>query len=787
MNLYLKHGKKLSTVTSICLKDFHIPAVGTVEIDHTVEPAIWFKSLIIDSMYIDCDSRNVFWREKSQDDNTESELEESSRFVPRMTRAIYDDGDCEDFELFDAVVNLLKAVERKTFSEGQRAQEILRILHLYILPELVLKTRDVTLLQDALEMVEGQIATTSENILSKNRGICLTENSLKAQRDKLFTLNNFESEAYLKTCNVDFLGELLYDVERDSESLNCDLLSQQSEVDRLREAVTDEGKDKLQRVRQARDEIFVSIQRYQAIRETIKNVTVRARSKNSKRKKCQQNVFHEIYLELKGRLLKEKQLVKICCEQKLKMASVREAIVQVRDELLQKGESYGFQTSREGHGTSTDVLELNNNKPSKWQTVEDKVKTIVQDGTSGPSMAFKSFCESINTKITALVKEHDFFHLPDDPSKENGMANGDSDEFVNISYTEALVDKQESNFHVKEGRISSEYRPYTHTIKEDILRHIKEQSRWLIDSLEMESYTEKGNISIELPQKVWVCYESQLYNQIMTPLSQLYCLSYVDFASKLKEFIANKSLLELGIDEPWLNDEISAPPVAIKQKFHEHEDQEVSMTLKCSSLKSGLSLTLGRMTLNELYQSAEKDCDDIPDLWYCPLDDDVFGCDMQSLENVSRSSIISIATGQESTRSSIIVEIETVAEVLEPACHALEHCVQATSVVEKMKSITKGYRLVNSTVCRLKSMHRRDSVDSMVCCDEIISASIVLLTLLRKEEFAQIYSNLHLVMDLMPSFLTGSVHDCSLTNFYSAYQYLFDKQVSLSRVSNISR
>jgi hypothetical protein len=144
---------------------------------------------------------------------------------------------------------------------------------------------------------------------------------------------------------------------------------------------------------------------------------------------------------------------------------------------------------------------------------------------------------------------------------------------------------------------------------------------------------------------------------------------------------------------------------------------------------------------------------------------------MPNLENVSRSSIISIATGQESTRSSIIVEIETVAEVLEPACHALEHCVQATSVVEKMKSITKGYRLVNNNVCRLKSMYRRGSVDSMVCYDEIISASIVLLTLLRKEDF----SNLNLVIYLMPFFLTGSVHDCSLANFYSAYQYLFVK------------
>jgi hypothetical protein len=141
----------------------------------------------------------------------------------------------------------------------------------------------------------------------------------------------------------------------------------------------------------------------------------------------------------------------------------------------------------------------------------------------------------------------------------------------------------------------------------------------------------------------------------MTPLSQLYYLSYVDFASKLKEFIAKKSLIELGIDESWLNDEISIPPVAIKQKFHEHEDQEVSMTLKYSSLTSGLSLTFGRMTLDELYQSAKKDCGDIPDSLYCPFDDDVFcGCDMQNLGDVSRSSIISIATGQESTRFGII-------------------------------------------------------------------------------------------------------------------------------------
>jgi hypothetical protein len=43
------------------------------------------------------------------------------------------------------------------------------------------------------------------------------------------------------------------------------------------------------------------------------------------------------------------------------------------------------------------------------------------------------------------------------------------------------------------------------------------------------------------------------------------------------------------------------------------------MTLKYSSLTSGLSLTFGRMTLDELYQSAEKERDDNPDLLYCQV------------------------------------------------------------------------------------------------------------------------------------------------------------------------
>jgi hypothetical protein len=77
-------------------------------------------------------------------------------------------------------------------------------------------------------------------------------------------------------------------------------------------------------------------------------------------------------------------------------------------------------------------------------------------------------------------------------------------------------------------------------------------------------------------------------------------------------------------------------PWLYSKHFHEHEDQEVSIALNYSSLTFGFSLTFGRMTLDKLYQSAKKDCGDIPDSLYCPLDADVFGgCDMPNLENVS--------------------------------------------------------------------------------------------------------------------------------------------------------
>lgn len=803
MNLFLKNGKKLSSLSNIHLKDFLIPSVGCIEIDHEVEPAIWFKTLIIDSLLIDCDIRNVYWREKSASNSfsneSSSELEiESTRIVPRMTRAVYDEGDCEDFELFDAVIKLLSRFESKSSSETERAQEILRILHLYVLPEVVLKISDVALLHDALDDVEIRLSKLSEEIQSKDRGIYLTETSLRNQRDKLFISEDFESEIHLSTCNVDFLHEVLCDVEKDIESFNYELESKQAEVERLRNAVTEEGKRNLQMMRKSRDTLFDEIEKYQCVREAIKNVTTRIPIGRSKRKKkAKPNVFHEIYLELKGRLAKEKQLVKTCCDQKLKITSVREAISQVCEELLHTGESCGFVRSLEGNGTSTDVLgQEPKTKPSNWQTLEDKIKALLYDGLSGPSDTFRSFSDSIKTKISAFILENELFTKSKDQEETRLKGGDDIDEFVNISYLESISLQHEASGDSVDVscRISSGYRPFTHAIKDDILNHIADQSKWLLESIEMDSHKEKGKVvNVELPHKIWMCYESHLYNQIFKPLSDLYYMSYVDVAKRLYDFVSTQELQDLEIDEPWLNDDYTPTQKGRIANGAKHDFAKKAASLK--SLKSGLSITLGRMTLDELYQSAKRDCDDIPSFLDCPFDTD----DTDSDESNDGYHAASLTTSPPhvngevgSSLSDVHVDVSVdltnelpkVKEVLQPACLELENCIQTAPVVEKMKHLTKTYKLVNRTVGKLKKRRRNSSIESMVCCDEILSASIVLLTLINGDQFIQLYAHMNLMIDLMPSFLTGSLQDCSLTNFYSAFQYLLDKQtMSVNRVS----
>ena len=60
MYVYLKSGKKIKRFQDVELVDCVEPQVDGVSVEGT-DPAEWFKVLLLDSVLVDCDDREVYW------------------------------------------------------------------------------------------------------------------------------------------------------------------------------------------------------------------------------------------------------------------------------------------------------------------------------------------------------------------------------------------------------------------------------------------------------------------------------------------------------------------------------------------------------------------------------------------------------------------------------------------------------------------------------------------------------------------------------------------------------
>lgn len=63
MYVYLKYGNSIKRFLDVDLVDSVYPQVGGVSVSGT-NPTVWFKVLILDSILVDCDEREVYWNKE---------------------------------------------------------------------------------------------------------------------------------------------------------------------------------------------------------------------------------------------------------------------------------------------------------------------------------------------------------------------------------------------------------------------------------------------------------------------------------------------------------------------------------------------------------------------------------------------------------------------------------------------------------------------------------------------------------------------------------------------------
>lgn len=734
MDLVLKYQDKTCTFSDIVLRDFNVPVVNEVELDFQIEPAIWFKSLIIESIVIDCNLRNVFWKSKRHD---------CSGSCQPTAKSIFDDARLDECELFDSVINLVKTSEKKPIKTDILSREILRILHVHVLPAIILQKEDHENLREALSVVEEQILQIGEQMMSKDKDIMESETVLHEHRESLFKTENFGDKKYLEKCNENFLKEILDDTNRDIRALTDDLLKFQSRVDMTGNPVTDDAKMNLLEWRKARDKVQSTILKLQCIRESVnKNVTHRKK----KKKKVVHNLVHETYIELKEKLRQDKCVIEHLFHRKVKTTSVREAIIQTCNDLLTSGEATGCEISRSGTILSTDILR-SSYKPSTWLTLTDRIIQLLTN-TCEISEKYKHFYTNTLKKITDFLAERAIFDRKRDdnipffldstdytipPRKEKPMQNGNAYE----------------NVRPEVNKSDSPHLGFTSMLKEDITQHIYEQCQLLVRLLSMENCSDKKTQGNQISKNtVWIEYEFQLYLYLIEPLSTLYEYIYQEKATEMFSYISNKSLEDLGVQELWFRgttvDNTEGNSLACVPKRNKCFEINVAIV----SMKSGSTFTLRKL---------------------CENDEDL-RCFFDISSNEDTHAPIDLFNTKEDIPNSKSKTDEGVTVGFKPVSRELDNMIRSKSIMGKLRSITRANRMTSECVTQMKAKHCGISDDNAINAEDMLTGTMCVLSILDRHIFKQVFAHVNLVNDLIPPFMMGSIQDWSLTNFYCAFQ-----------------
>lgn len=818
MHVNLKLGEKVVVVRDVCLQDGYRPVVdgssctsGT-SVNFHMESALWYKTLLLDSVYIDCDERQVHWlrREQTALKTIDDEIETQKRFVPEGAEMLHGDIDVYDFdptvdELSDKANDCMALFRDKKMTWDSFLTEVTRLLHCYIFPAITFTMEDRDTLQDVLLQVESKFEMVEAEILKKSKSVDITEQTLLKQRTRILKNENFESELYARSCKKEFLSLLYSHLERDILRLNSEFEGTQLQVNRYRDCQVSEGAMlKLEDLRKKRDNIHERIVAMQTAKETLRNVLFRPpviKKKKLKKIKVKENVFHDIYLEVNDRLRLQKEDLQRACLVKVKISSVREAILAAFSEINSSRDQLSPVHCTDGSEFSLDIIGLND-KPEEWKTLEEKVYSLLQNQQSHAFRRHHQACKMIMDKISSAIDETKMFGASSDNIEGLWqLVNFDraSISDIDVRFVEATggSSQRRRRGHAKSTvyspDLADEILPMAVDALKNSLERIKDDIRSQMEAMCCLLINSIPECAGSPKTKVWVSYENVLYTELLPHLCNLYELTHAPKCISLYRGITRLSLQELLLDDNILNIILNGlrsggqPSVyrrgrSLTAGSESSEEFEILSPTRRSLAKSCVSIEIKGCTLEELYQIADRECHQIsgsiPNIF------DETNCGPLSDGDVSpqRSSATdsdeladSEADAEEECVAEQDEELEDPRVLLEdmfsPVKQHLTSSFRAKTILEKLRRLTRVFRSLGSLLSDLNKN------GPLACCDEMLSIIIVLLRCLDEEMFVRLYASVLLLIDLRAPFLNGSVHDCSLTNFYGAFDYLFTSEL----------
>ncbi|CAL1529626.1 unnamed protein product, partial [Lymnaea stagnalis] len=231
MKILFKLKGKIETIENVSVDDkcfplvagIHPYAASAVQTSPLArESALWYKTLAVDSVYIDCNARVIYWlpviadidpelvalrRSFPSDTNNED-------FIPTHAKPLFED--CGHYE-FDASLKemmgkcclLVKKYMKRTISTEEFNKNVANILHVYILKAIIFSNENMFCLIRAKALIDERLRKAEEDILGVADGIEKLEKCQNTLMASLLHKENMDSELYLRTCDRSFLNIFL--------------------------------------------------------------------------------------------------------------------------------------------------------------------------------------------------------------------------------------------------------------------------------------------------------------------------------------------------------------------------------------------------------------------------------------------------------------------------------------------------------------------------------------------------------------------------------------------------
>lgn len=672
MYVYLKRGSVIKRFRNVVLNDCYQPKVDGVTVER-IEPGLWFKVLFVDSLFVDCDGRDVSWNKdtcvdaetihKTKDD--ELQVETLMAFFQSKGKIFEGEG-CYDFdifvdELFDTagiIVDELEKYETRTDEKGlnETKQKLLRLMHVFILPALKLRESELSNLQTVLSWIEHKHQSIEITIAKKDKTKYNVENSLRQQRERLLMEHDFNSQQYVTTCDNEFLQIFLKHLQKDIDSLNSKLLDFDREIKPLRGSVGEKDVKRLSVRRAERDKTLAYIDKAIEARETIKNVVGRPhvlkKIKPSWRKQTQP--FHVLYVDITNRLAEMTKEIQDLIRTKIQISSVREATLLTIAEITEDGESYGFERKAGSFEFETDIYDPKN-KPDEWATLSEKVSDLLKAKPLGFRDSHERFCKRIRLKCQCLLDDSKLFSssfrhtglivdneetdstspIPISPATAQvlnmlGQESVDRRSALSSSYSSSTSRRDVIRSAARSRSYSTRFsfgnipKEATEAICKEVIAHISEMA----ENLAAELYNSPASvIHRSVINKIYICYESHISAELIPVLQDLYEQSYRKQCEGLSRWISSISLSDIGFDDKKFEMIVSpqtAKTIAEEGAQRPVSSEETEVKVPLSEERKRLSLEeLVKLSVDDLYKYSNMELTGRESLLSCaPVMDD---------------------------------------------------------------------------------------------------------------------------------------------------------------------